>query len=186
MRWESLFADLDAQAASLEQAERAAEAQDVARAEFATLTLTDRLRGSTGEQLRVHAAGAAVLSGRLLACGPDWLLLDERPASEVLVRTAAVLAVSGLGRPTVTAAGAGQVQARFGLRSALRGIARDRSPVTLLLTDGSTMAGTLGRVGADFVEVSGSDGRHTRWSVAYAGLLAVRRAAADGLSPRSG
>jgi len=48
----------------------------------------------------------------------------------------------------------GQVFARLGLGSALRGIARDRLPVQVVLTDGSVLAGTLDRVGSDFVELT--------------------------------
>jgi hypothetical protein len=183
MRWESLFSDLDAQAATLERAERAAEADELARAEFAALTLTDRLRGALGERLRVQAAGGCTLHGRLLGCGRGWLLLEEDLRREALVCTTAVLAVAGLGRHAVTATVAGPVEARFGLRPALRAIARDRSAVRLLLVDGSSLAGRLGRVGADFVELS--DGRHARWSVPYPALAAVRRDGADGVSPPS-
>lgn len=184
MRWESLFADLDAQAATLERAERSAEAEEFARAEFASLTLADRLRGAIGEQLRVHTFDGGLHHGRLTACGPDWLLLDEEPARETLLRSAAVVTVTGLGRHAVTVTGTGHVAARLGLRSALRGIARDRSAVTLLLVDGSMLAGTLGRVGADFVEVSGTEGGPVRYSVAHTALVAVRRAV-DGVSPPS-
>jgi hypothetical protein len=40
------------------------------------------------------------------------------------------------------------------LAFALRGIVRDRSPVTLSFIDGAITAGTLDRVGADFVEIA--------------------------------
>jgi hypothetical protein len=46
------------------------------------------------------------------------------------------------------------VLARLGLGSALRAIARDRLQVTVVLIDGSTLPGTVDRVGADFLEMA--------------------------------
>jgi hypothetical protein len=46
------------------------------------------------------------------------------------------------------------VAGRLGLRSVLRGIARDRSAVRIELVDGTTVDATIDRVGADFVEVA--------------------------------
>jgi hypothetical protein len=45
------------------------------------------------------------------------------------------------------------VESRLTFRIALRGLVRDRSTVQVRLTDGRTVAGTLDRVGADFVEL---------------------------------
>jgi hypothetical protein len=62
------------------------------------------------------------------------------------------MAVAGLGALSSEPDSEGPVRSRLGLRYALRGVARDRSPVQAVLTDGSTVAGTADRVGADFVE----------------------------------
>ena len=48
--------------------------------------------------------------------------------------------------------------ARLGLGSALRALARDRARVTVHLVDGSAVAGTIDRVGADFLEVRDRSG----------------------------
>jgi hypothetical protein len=77
----------------------------------------------------------------------------------------------------------GPVSARLGLGAVLRGIARDRSAVTLVLVDGSALSGTLDRVGQDFVEVAehpGADARRRTEvrgvrAVPYAAVAAVRR-----------
>jgi hypothetical protein len=46
------------------------------------------------------------------------------------------------------------VLAGLSLRSALRGIARDRSPVRLQLLDGEVVDATVDRVGKDFLDVA--------------------------------
>jgi hypothetical protein len=73
---------------------------------------------------------------------------------EALVPAHAMLWIGGLAAQSAVPHGEGQVAARLDLAFALRGIVRDRSAVALTLMDGSTAAGTLDRVGADFVEVA--------------------------------
>jgi hypothetical protein len=197
MRWDALFADLEAQADALEQAERAAEVETRTRGELAALTVTDRLRGSVDAPVRLRLDGGVLIAGRLARVGPDWLLVDEGAGREVLIVTRRVLAVRGLGRLTAVpdalgtggaAGGAGVVAARLGLRHALRGIARDRSVVRLLLAvhdavDGA-VDGTIDRVGADFVELAahpaGEARRHRDVRevelVPMSALVGVRRA----------
>jgi hypothetical protein len=48
MRWDALFADLEAQAEALERAERAAEVDERARIEVGALGLLERLRPAIG------------------------------------------------------------------------------------------------------------------------------------------
>ena len=183
MRWDALFADLEAQAESLAQAERAAEVQERTRAEVGSLTLVDRLRPALGSSVRLRTAGAGTIAGRLDRLGPDWLLLDQDGGREVLVRLGAVSAISGLGRAATVPGSLDAVTARLGLWFVLRRIARDRSPVAVQLTDGTTLAATLDRVGSDFVEVAmHAPGEPRRVGavrdvllVPMAGLVAVRR-----------
>lgn len=178
MRWESMFADLEAQADALERAERSAEAEELARAEFAAIALTDRLRAAIGRPVRLQVMGAVVLRGRVSECGPDWVLLEEEGGGEALVRAGAVLTVAGLGRHALTTTGADAFQRRGGLRVLLRAIARDRAVVNLHLVDGNVVPARLGRVGADFVEAAcdgTTDSASEVLCVPYQALAAVRR-----------
>lgn len=154
MRWQQLFGDLQAQFEHEETAAERAEAGSRARAEIGGLALGDRLRGSVGAQLSVTVRGAGQLGGALHEVGPDWLLLSDGPGTDALVATAAVRAVSGLGRRTGAPEPPGSVRGRLDLRWALRGLARDRAAVQVVLDDGSVLSGTLDRVGADYVELA--------------------------------
>jgi hypothetical protein len=154
VRWNELFADLEAQAARLEQAERAGEIDERTRGEVGSLRWRDRARAAVGTPLRLRLSGGLAASGVLARVGPDWLLIDEGRGREALVVSRAVLAVRGLGRYAAVPDSEGVVEARLGLRHALRGIARDRSSVRVHLVDGATIDATIDRVGADFVDLA--------------------------------
>lgn len=153
MRWQALFDDLEGQFGAAQAAELSAEVAERSRREAALLQLVDRLRAAVGAELAVHLPGGAVVRGRLVDCGCDWLLLEEAGARDVLVALASVIGVTGAGRTTSPGEG-GAVAKRLDLRWALRALARSRSGVTLGLTDGSLVAGTLDRVGADHLDLA--------------------------------
>jgi hypothetical protein len=154
VRWESLFADLEAQSAALDVAARAAEVDERTRGELATLGLSDRLHAAIGQPLRIDLAGRLHVAGRLARTGPDWLLVEPGPGRETVVVTAQIRRVRGLGRFSRPPDSSPVVQSRLGLRHVLRGLARDRSAVHVHLVDGVTVDATLDRVGADFAEVA--------------------------------
>jgi hypothetical protein len=184
MRWQLLFADLSAQ---FEEASSAGQRADVAaraRTEAAAVALADRVRGSLGGQVGLECRGAGWVRGRLADAGADWALLDDERGGELLVALPAVRVVSGLGRLTAVP-GEGPVRSRLDLRRALRGLARDRSAVVVVLDDGAVLAGTVDRVGADFVELARHDPDEPRRApavrevqvVAIAAIAVVRAAA---------
>lgn len=183
MRWDELFADLAAQLEAQRIAERSAEIDDRTRYEFGQLTLVDRLRSAVGGQVRLRCAGGFSMAGRLDRVHPDWLLLTEPAGREALVTAAAVRSVGGLGPWSAAAGAQSQVEARLGLRYALRTIARDRSAVRIHLRDGAALDGTLDRVGADFVELAEHPAGEFRRraevtafvTVAVPAIVAVRR-----------
>ena len=173
MRWSALFADLEAQLQAGEEAELAAEVRDRTRREAALLSTADRLRAAQGSVLQVVLEGAGTLSGRLVDAGPDWLLLDDGPGREALAAGHAVLGVLGLGRRVAAPGSEGEVGRRLDLRWALRGLARDRAPLSAVLRDGSRLSGTLDRVGADHVEIAEHAVGEVRRATAVQGVRLV-------------
>ncbi|MGN6246138.1 MAG: hypothetical protein ACTHQ3_21010 [Motilibacteraceae bacterium] len=154
MRWEDLFADLEAQLAQAERAELAGEVADRSRRELARIRLVDRLRAVVDRPVELSVRGAGRLGGRLTDVAPEWLLVEERIGVSTLVPLAAVLAVCGLGARAEDPTGEGAVAARLGLGVALRALARDRAPVSLVLVDGGVLSGTIDRVGADHLDLA--------------------------------
>ena len=177
MRWQRLFADLSAQLEEAEASVEHAEAASRARAEVGAVRLTDRLRGAAGSALVLRCRGAGQLAGVLTDVGSDWVLLEDERGAEVLVAAPAVLAVAGLGRRTAPEAASGAVHVRLDLRRALRGLARDRTAVQVVLEDGALLSGTLDRVGADFVEIAEHPLDVPRRASAVQGVHAVALAA---------
>jgi len=82
MRWDRLFADLEARFDEIEDAEAAAELADRQRVAFGAVRAAQRLAGSLDQPIRVRLAGGASIGGVLRTVGPDWLLLAEATARE--------------------------------------------------------------------------------------------------------
>jgi hypothetical protein len=156
MRWSQFFADLESQADALATAELDSEVAERTRIEVAALPLADRLRAAEGRPVGVDCGAAGILHGRLARGGGDWLLLADGSGRETVVALGAVLSVSGLPRWSAAQVSAAEslVSSALGLRHALRALARDRAAVRLVRVDGTTLAGTVDRVGRDFLELA--------------------------------
>ncbi|MGY1740748.1 MULTISPECIES: hypothetical protein [unclassified Blastococcus] len=186
MRWQRLFADLQAELEAAEVAEERSEDAARARLEAGAVRLAERLGGAVGRELAVRCRGAGELRGVLAEVGAGWALLAEDGGRELLVALATVRTVAGLDRATAVPA-AGEVAQRLDLRWALRGLARDRSPVQVLLDDGGAHTGTVDRVGADFLELAEHAADEPRRGGAVRGVRAIATdavAAVRRLAPR--
>ncbi|MFC7860653.1 hypothetical protein [Arthrobacter koreensis] len=178
MRWEALFADLEAQLAAAGQAGLDAEIADRQRGELAGLDLAARLRAQYGKTLRVHLGlSGGPLTGTLGRLGADWFLLDSASGSHVAA-LGAVQMIEGIDRYADLSVPAVQLP----LASALRGLARDRYPVDLHLRGRPTaLHGSIDRVGRNFLEFAVLEpGEHRRREnvasvtvVPFAGIAAV-------------
>lgn len=173
MRWEALFADMEAQLAAGRLADARADVAELARAERASVPLAARVRASVGCQVRVLVAGGDTLSGELVDAAPEWLLLRTQAAGRALVPAAAVAGVGGLVGHAAPAPGA--VEARLGLAHALRALARDRAVVRIDV-GGTDLVGRVDRVGADHLDLSdvGDASGRVPWTVAFAAVRVVR------------
>lgn len=156
MRWEMLFADLEARWAAMADAEFAAEVADRVRSEVARVATVDRLQAARGRFVRLQLLGGTVVEGTLRSVGPDWLLVADEASGgvEELVAIRALAAVSGLGRGGSAPPAAAAVRSRLDLGYALRQIARDRLPVVVTLLDATAVVGTIDRVGLDNLELA--------------------------------
>jgi hypothetical protein len=175
VRWDHLFADLEAQYAAAEAAERRAAVGELVRGERATVTLADRVRAAVGRPVRLHVGDLpgerdAVVEGEVVDVGPGWVLLAQPPVRQALVPLAAVEAAPGLS--DVVAAPPGVVESRITFGHALRALARDRVQVRVV-TASREVVGRFGRVGADHVDVV-ADAPGGVWTVPLAAIRVVR------------
>jgi hypothetical protein len=174
MRWDerlqALFDDLEQQAAGLSLTERDAEVAELRRAEYAAVDLAARLRACVGARLQVDVLGVGPVEGELHRVGDGWVLIGA--AQDWVVATAALGSVRGL-PDRLAPVGPQPVQGRLGIGSVLRGLTAARAQVVVHRSDGRSRPGTLGRVGADFVEVGVSDSGHVE-VVPFTAVAAVR------------
>lgn len=173
MRWDALFADLEAQLDAGRGAELDAEVAERTRAELGSVLLADRLRAHVGQPVQLVLRDGSRAEGRCADAAAEWVVLHDGTA-QVLVPWTAVSSVSGLSR--ASAPPPGQVLGRLGLRHALRALARDRSAVRLRL-DGSELTGTIDRVGADHVDVAEHPTGEARRPAEVRGVRVVRTSA---------
>ena len=177
MRWRALFDDLEAQLEAASAAELAGEVAERSRLELGRLRTAERLAAAVGAAVAVSVLGGGTVRGTVVDAGGDWLLLDEQSGREALVPTTAVLGVAGLPRATAPPDGDSRVGKALDLRWALRGLARSRAGVVLVLVDGGSATGTLDRVGADHVDLAEHPAGEARRAAAVRSVRLVPLAA---------
>jgi uncharacterized protein RhaS with RHS repeats len=176
MRWDGLFADLEAQWEREATLQTVAEAAELTRGEWAALPLTARLRGARGRTLRLLLRQGRRCEMVVQSVGEDWIGGRGAGGDSLLVRTAAVVAVEG---PLAAAvvdekSPGGPVRAAPGLTAVLRRVARSRAAVEVIGLDGSVIVeGTVDRVGADHMDVARHARDDARRSAAVRGVLVV-------------
>jgi hypothetical protein len=152
MRWDRLFADIEAQLSAEGEAELGGEIADRTRRERALVGLHERLLAATGRAgITVQAAGLGVVQGHVADVGADWLLMRASGDREHLVPFTAMTWVSGLGGRIAPPSA---VARSFAIGAALRGLSRDRSSVTVVTRDGGRHTGTIDGVGADALDLA--------------------------------
>lgn len=189
MRWDALFEDLETQMAASERLDLDAEIAERTRLEAAAVELADRLRGSLGLLIVVELESGLMFRGTLSHAGSQALVLDE-PRHQVLVPYASAVRYLGLSRLAVPEPS--RVRQRLGLASALRGLARDRTGLAVLISGGSaggsTLHGVIDRVGRDYLDLAvtgeGEDRRAANVrqlaTIPFAALAGIRSARAPG------
>jgi hypothetical protein len=185
MRWDVLFADLEAQAEELDRLERATEVSERTRIEVGALGLLERLRPAAGSVLRMRCRGDLAVTGSLRRVATEWALLDTGTGREIVLALGKVVSVAGLSRLSAVPDPESAVESRLGIRHALRAIAADRSVCHVWLEDATSVFGTVDRVGKDFIEVAvHSSGELRRRGdvrevalIALGGLVALHREA---------
>ncbi len=153
VRWDQLFADLEAQLEAEVARDLMLEVADRIRRERAQVGLPERLLAHRCAPVSVSLQGGLVVGGEVQDVGLDWVLVQEGVGRTALVPLAAVLAVSGLTAAVSSGADA-RMARRFGFGYALRGVSRDRAVVALVDVSGATVTGTIDAVGADALELS--------------------------------
>lgn len=158
MHWEKalleLFDDLETRAAGLAHQAREVDVADLARAEYAEVTLTERLHGSVGTVVRLETNGSVPVSGLLERVGQGCVAVaaSEAPRGLHLVNLDHVLSVT-TGSSRAASSTALPVTSRLGFASAVRHLADEVDEVALQLCDARRLTGRLVRVGADFLEL---------------------------------
>lgn len=158
VRWDRLFADLEARFDDLADEQAAAEQADRDRVATGAVTVVQRLGGALDRRMRVTVLGGREHEGLLRRVGRDFLLIEDDFGRDLLIALDAVTAVSGL--TAGTAPQAPDRPTRLDLRRALRSVARDRAVVAVSTGQGQIdqdrpeIWGTVDRVGADFIEIA--------------------------------
>ena len=152
MRWDGLFADLEAQLAHGQWQDTEAEAAELTGGERASITLAERLRGVLGGELQLQLGGGERVQLTVSAVGESWVGGHDH-AGSLLVPLAAVQAVDA--SLVVAAPDSSPGRRRLGIGSAYRVLSRVRAGVEVRGRDGQSLGeGTIDRVGHDHVDLA--------------------------------
>jgi sRNA-binding regulator protein Hfq len=149
MRWDRLFADLEAEADDIEKAETDGLAIDLRDEIWAATSWRDLLGG----HVMLDVTGVGQIGGHVAAVN-DCLLRVRSSVVDHLVACSAVTSVlSNGGRSDPP----GRIDAALGWPQALRRLRDAGQPVRVVLADGRAFDGQIEVVGADFVRLGAGD-----------------------------
>ncbi|HJF14433.1 MAG TPA: hypothetical protein K8V32_06445 [Enteractinococcus helveticum] len=152
MRWNDLFADLEAQLQFGHWEAVEQDAAELTRGLWAELTLMDRLRGALGEQVRMVLADGRSQVIDLRSVGPAWVGGIDETSSVIIVRDAIRGIDTNLKRAVVPSR---PMRAGPSVLAIYRTLARRREPVQVVSRQGAMLAeGTIDRVGKDHLDIA--------------------------------
>ncbi|KAA9395586.1 hypothetical protein FCK90_00730 [Kocuria coralli] len=151
MRWDDLFADMEAQLAAARYRDIELEAAELTRAETSEALLEDRFAAHIGHRVRAGLRGGLVLEGCIASAGTDWTVVEDA-GSETLVPIHAIDWVEGLGLRRQSP----EQRRRLGLPHAIRALAQARAGATVHLASGPAvlLEGTVDRAGRDHLDLA--------------------------------
>lgn len=151
MRWDDLFADMEAQLEAERYRGIEAEASEMTRAEMAGALLEDRCAAHLGCPTRIGLRGGQVVEGRILSAGSGWTVIEES-GSEILTPVSAIDWMEGLSLRRQSP----ERRRRLGLPHAIRALAMARAGARVHLVSGSTVVleGTVDRAGLDHLDLA--------------------------------
>lgn len=151
MSMEKFLRDIEARLASERAWELEQDTRQIARVQYSTIALDDRLLAQKGGPIRVCATDMQVYEGTLDTVGEEWISIESRGES-ILVSLRGMLWWEGGRAPGRAEVHPGRY--RMKMQLALRALAVAREPVRLSLEGGAvSYDGVIERVGADFLEL---------------------------------
>lgn len=153
MRWDELFEELEAEFSAASRLETEAEIAEMVHAEAASVAFADRLRHRVGEQIHVRLRNSETRQGVLHEANHAWMMIHDRNR-RFLIPHAGVSFAWPLAGAAPTLEG---IASRLTLGYALRKIAGAGLGVRLV-TDGGSLNGRIGMVGADYCDLRSRTG----------------------------
>lgn len=153
VRWDALFADLQAQWEAELRAEDDAQILEMAQAEAAGTRFGDRLRARRGSPLTVRLADGSDRVGLVSDVAQEWVLLAEGERRHLVPVAAIALAWPLAGAAPAPSA----VERGLGLGHVLRALAEEGQDV-VVRTSGGDHTGRLVRIGADHLDLATATG----------------------------
>ena len=162
MRWDRFFDDLEGQLASEWEAERAALDTEAERLRLSRVTLRERLavledREGSPALPSFEIVDGTVLAAEVTGVGADWVALQGARAVALLLPFTAIAAI---GLPHADVLRSARPAARSSLADRMtfgfvvRDMVRRRVAVTVHLTHGRMLTGTIDRAGADHLDLA--------------------------------